>query len=90
MGFAAFVLERRPDLARRLGEPDAERWLASTDSVVVDGERLWIVGGDQLVGEAEAKLGWARERGLVSEEELRTLEEEWGKCDPDTETVDLE
>lgn len=92
MSFAAFALERLPALARRLRRPDAERWLAAQESVTVDGERLWITGGDRLVDEAEAKLDWARAQGLVSEAELAALSAEWrgGSGDADTVAVEVE
>ena len=88
MSFAAFALQRLPGLAARLAGADVAGWLDAQDSVEVDGERLWIVDGDRLIDEAEAKLRWARERGLVDQARLARLQAEYGGDDPDTETID--
>lgn len=91
MTFAAYALARLPALSERLRRPDVERWLAGEDSVVVDGERLWILGGDRLGDEAEAKLDWARARGVVAEAELDALRAEWrGSGDDDTVAIDFD
>ncbi len=88
MSFATFVLERLPELRRRLAEPDATRWLATQDSVDIDGERMWIVGGDRLIDEAEAKLEWARGHGLVDEAVIQRLQAEYPSADSSTIAID--
>ena len=92
MGFAEFALAQRPRLARRLQRPDAVAWLDAQASVEVNGERRWIVGGDQLVDEAEAKLRFARDHGLVEDADLRALQAQFGDGDrnPDTETAAID
>lgn len=90
MSFARFVLERLPDLATRLRQPDVAGWLASQDSVEVDGERMWISGGDRLLDEAEMKLEWARGHGLVDETRIRRLQAEHRSDDSGTIAIDVD
>lgn len=88
--FAEFALARMPKLARRLAGPDVAKWLAAQDEVMVDGERRWLIWGDRLVDEAEMKLDWARQKGLVDEAELARLEREYGMPNPDVDTIEIE
>jgi hypothetical protein len=90
VSFARFVLARLPDLAERLGRADVKDWLESRDSVEVDGERMWISGGDRLLDEAEMKLDWARGRGLVDEAAVRRLQSEYRSDDSDTVAIDVD
>jgi hypothetical protein len=90
VSFARFVLEKLPELAARLGREDVTDWLAAQDSVEVDGERMWISGGDRLLDEAEMKLDWARARGLVDEAEIQRLQGEYRSGDSDTVAIDVE
>jgi hypothetical protein len=83
MSFAAFVLQK---ISLPAGS-EVDAWLDAQDSVEVDGERFWIVDGDRLIDEAEARLRWARERGLVDERRLAALRAEYGRDDPDTELI---
>lgn len=87
--FAEFALARMPKLARRLARADVAKWLAAQDRLEVDGERRWLIWGDRLVDEAEMKLGWARENGLVDEAELARLERDYGMPDADVEAIDI-
>ena len=87
--FARFALARLPLLARRLARRDVADWLMRQDSLMVDGERRWLIWGDRLVDEAEMKLDWARARGLVAADVLDVLQAEYGRDDPDTEAVEI-
>lgn len=89
LSFAEFALARMPKLASRLALPDVAEWLAAQDEVTVDGERRWLIWGDRLADEAEMKLGWARENGLVDETELARVEREYGMPNPDVDTVEI-
>jgi hypothetical protein len=90
VSFARFVLEKLPQLAERLGRNDVTDWLAAQDSVEVDGQRMWISGGDRLLDEAEMKLDWARARGLVDEAAIRRLQGEYRSDDSDTVAIDVD
>jgi hypothetical protein len=90
VSFARFVLERLPELAERLGRSDATEWLETQGSVELDGERMWISGGDRLLDEAEMKLDWARGRGLVDEAAVRRLQSEYRSDDSDTVAIDVD
>jgi hypothetical protein len=87
--FAEFVLVRMPKLARRLARKDVSAWLAGQDCLLVDGQRRWLIWGDRLVDEAEMKLGWARDRGLVDPVRLTRLEREYGMPDADVEAIEI-
>jgi hypothetical protein len=87
--FAEFALARLPRLARRLAHKDVNQWLALQPSLDVDGARRWLVWGDRLADEAEMRLDWARERGLVDPVVLARLEQEYGTQDPDVEAVEI-
>ena len=88
--FAGFALGRLERLAERLRQPDVMKWLASQSTVVVDGKKMWIVGGDQLIDEDEAKLNYARANALVDERTLRSLQEEYRPDDPDVIAIDVD
>lgn len=87
--FAEFALARMPELARRLARQDVDQWLAAQQHLDVDGAKRWLIWGDRLADEAEMRLGWARERGLVDLAELARLEREYGTQDPDVEAVEI-
>ncbi len=87
--FAGFALARLPKLARRLARRDVARWLAGQESLLVDGERRWLIWGDRLADEAEMKLNWASAQGLVEPAVLAALQQEYGRDDPDTEAVTI-
>jgi len=87
VSFAGFVLDRMPELARRLDQPDVAASLASRESVELDGRRMWISGGDRLIDEAEAKLEWALDHGLVDGAQLGRLQEEYGGGGEESDTI---
>lgn len=89
MSFARYALDRMPELAARLDEPDVAQWLESQGSIDLDGERIWVLGGDQLADEAEAKLEWALLHKLVDEARLSALQREYSPDGDDTITVQL-
>lgn len=88
MSFARYALDRMPELAKRLGEKDVEQWLEAQDTVDLDGRPMWVLGGDRLADEAEAKLDWALRHRLVDEARLRTLQSEYPGENDDTIAVD--
>lgn len=88
--FAEFALARMPKLAKRLARADFAKWLAAQDGLKVDGEQRWLIWGDRLVDEAEMKLDWAREKGLVDAAEMARLEREYGMPNPDVDTIEIE
>lgn len=87
--FAEFALARMPKLAKRLARKDVSNWLAAQQSLDVDGSKRWLIWGDRLADEAEMKLNWARERGLIDLALLAGLEQEYGTQDPDVEAVEI-
>ena len=87
--FAEFALERLPGLTSKLRGKDFARWLATHERLEVEGAARWLTGGDRLADEAEMKLEWARNHGLVDPARLAALEAEYRRDDPYTETVDL-
>jgi hypothetical protein len=87
--FAQFALSRLPKLASRLARRDVVDWLTGQESLMVDGERRWLILGDRLADADEMKLDWARARGLIAADELNGLQAEYGRDDPDTEAVEI-
>lgn len=87
-GFATFALAHLPKLSRHFASADFVQWLAAQESIDVDGAKRWLIWGDRLADEAEMKLNWARERGLVDEARLSALQGAYAGNDPDTETID--
>jgi hypothetical protein len=79
--FASRFFARHPEVRARIaatGEFAAVRERLPT--VDVDGQQYYVVGGDMLRDEDEIALDWAREHGLVTQEEVDRLhaEEERG------------
>jgi hypothetical protein len=69
--FATRFFRRRPELLDRvLGSAEFAAWLSRYKTVVVDGVTYFIVGGDTLRDHDEMALTWARQSGVVSEEEI--------------------
>ena len=87
--FAAFVLERMPELASRLNGEDFARWLDQQDRLDVDGAERWLIWGDRLADEPEMKLNWAREHGLIDEATVHALQAEYLPGDPDVEAIEV-
>jgi hypothetical protein len=87
--FAEFALARLPKLAQRLARKDVSDWLAAQESLLVDGQRRWLIWGDRLADEAEMKLDWARERRLIDPVALARLELKYGALPPDSEAVEI-
>ena len=84
----AAILVSLPGLEDRLERANVAKWLEEQRSVVVDGRRFFVLGGDRLAGEAEAKLFFARERGLVSDEQVSKAAADQPLPD-DVEAVDI-
>jgi len=71
--FAARVLERRPAVREQvLNSSEFQAWLRPYKTVVIDGTKFYIVGGDMLRDFDEMILDWARDRGLIDQ---RTIDE---------------
>lgn len=87
--FAEFVLERMPELAKRLRGGAFAKWLASQESLDVDGGKRWLIWGDRLADEAEMKVNWAREHGLIDEAKVQELQANYSSDDPDVEAIDV-
>lgn len=87
VSFAEFVLERLPELAERLRNDEFANWLASQDSLDVDGSKRWLIWGDRLADEAEMKLNWAREHGMIDEARVQALQADYSLGDPDVEAI---
>lgn len=69
-------LARRPDV-RHLVSEDAKfhEWRDSIKKVVVDDEKFYIRGGDQLVDDDQLVFEWAFNAGVISPEEVSRLDE---------------
>jgi hypothetical protein len=69
--FAARFLRQAPGIRDRvLASHEFTEWLKPSKSVVIDGNKFYIVGGDMLKDEDEMILNWARKQGLVDQETL--------------------
>jgi len=89
VGFATFALAHLPNLSHHFDSSDFLQWLAAHESIDVEGAKRWLIWGDRLADEAEMKLNWARERGLVNEARLSALQGAYTGNDPDTETINV-
>ena len=71
-GLEARVLERMPEVrAAADASPDFREWLAGLRVVQVDGETLYLRGGDILRDREQVLFEWARRAGLLSDEAIR-------------------
>jgi hypothetical protein len=71
--FATRVLTRLPEIREKaLSSSEFEAWLRPYKTVVIDGTKFYIVGGDMLRDLDEMILSWARKLGLVDQ---RTIDE---------------
>jgi hypothetical protein len=69
--FAARFLRQAPGMRDRiLASREFADWLKPSKSVVIDGSKFYIVGGDMLKDEDEMILSWARKQGLVNQEAI--------------------
>jgi hypothetical protein len=65
---AARVLDCYPDIRKAVVESSAfTAWLGSLTSVEVDGEKLYLRGGDMLRDQDQVIFEWARRSGLLTE-----------------------
>ncbi len=59
-------LEGHPEVRQSvLALPDFEKWRSSLRMLNIDGERLYVRGGDQLVDDNQLIFEWAYNNGLV-------------------------
>jgi hypothetical protein len=67
----ARVLDRYPDLRTAVSDSNEFAvWRDSLPSLDIDGERLYIRGGDILRDEDQIMFEWARKNGLLSDEAI--------------------
>lgn len=66
----AAILASLPGLEQRLRGAGVEAWLGEQPRIEVEGRTYVIIGGDRRASEAEAKLAFAVERGLVTAEQV--------------------
>lgn len=84
------ILASIPRLEDRLARAGVDQWLAAQPTVTVEGRRYFVLGGDRMAGEAEAKLFFAFQRGLVSDVEVsRAAADADSSLPPDVEAVDI-
>ena len=71
MTFEARVLDFLPDI--RVAISTSKEYIAWRDSlgaIKIDGEVLYIRGGDMLKDEDQIMFEWARQNGMISDEEI--------------------
>jgi hypothetical protein len=85
----AQILSSLPGLKDRLDQADVERWLKEQKRVEVEGQSLVVLHGDRLASEAEAKLTFALERGLVAPDDVRSAAAAL-PLQPGTEAVEID
>lgn len=63
------VLDRFPEVRRAVVDtPAFADWLEGLTSLQVDGETLYVRGGDLLRDKDQLVFEWARKRGLLTDE----------------------
>jgi hypothetical protein len=89
--YAAAVLARHPEIRDIVERSDEFRsWKDRLPSVVVDGVRYYVHGGDQLQDEDQLALDWTRRKGLLTENALASEDRAAAtELPPDVETVAL-
>jgi hypothetical protein len=64
-------LDAHSDIRERaLSSPEFASWKARLRSVVIDGEKLYIRGGDMFSNEEQILFEWAWEQGLITQRML--------------------
>ncbi len=72
MTFEATVLNYYPDVRDAVAaSADYAAWRDDLEKVEVDGEELYIRGGDMLKDEEQIMFEWARLQGMISDEEIK-------------------
>ncbi len=67
----ARVLDHHPEIRARLaGSGDFAAWLKSLKALEVDGETLYLRGGDQLRDRDQVMFEWARTQGWLTDEAI--------------------
>ena len=71
LSFAGRFLRKQTELRNRvLKSAEFKEWFGGFKHLDIDGERLYVCGGDMLKDQDELILEWARREHLVSEEEI--------------------
>jgi hypothetical protein len=64
----ARVLDRYPDIRRAVADSAAFAvWLGTLTALEVDGETLYLRGGDMLRDRDQVMFEWARQNGLLTD-----------------------
>jgi hypothetical protein len=75
--FASRVLSRHPELRKRAAQSnDFKKWIDSYKQVDVDGQQLYVVGGDMLRDLDEMLLNWSRRHGHIDQQTIERLQSE--------------
>lgn len=62
------VLARYPDIRREVvASPAFQAWRGALPATEIDGERLYVRGGDMLRDEEQVIFEWARKAGLLTD-----------------------
>ena len=65
------ILDKRPAIREAVRQSSAfAEWLGGLKKIAIDGEVLYIRGGDMLRDEDQVMFEWARGAGLLSDEEI--------------------
>ena len=64
----ARVLARRPEIRRAVvASPEFAAWRDALPVIEIDGETLYLRGGDMLSDEEQIIVEWARKHGFLAE-----------------------
>lgn len=75
--FATRFFTRHPEIkARVMASDEFAAWRDRFRTVTVDDKSYHVVGGDMLRDSDEMALDWARQHGLVSQEDVDRLHQE--------------
>jgi hypothetical protein len=73
--FEARVLDQYPDIRTATAEsPAFAAWLGSLTVLEVDGETLYLRGGDMLRDRDQVMFEWARQNGLLTDAAIARAE----------------
>jgi hypothetical protein len=67
----ARFLDAHPEIREKaLSSPEFASWKKRLQSLVIDGEKLYVRGGDMLRDEEQILFEWALEQSLITQEML--------------------
>jgi len=85
----ATILSALPGIGALLDEAGFAAWLAARPTVVVNKQLYFVLDGDRLANEDEAKVNFALMRGLVTNEQVQAADSA-GLPDAQVETIDID